>query len=507
MERALHRGDGSTDARRGAPAGRGDRSRARARSGVGCGRGGRELPEGGRRSPTSANIDYLGDYVRSPDGNLYFHNGLNRNDIFRVSRDGKIYLFAGNGTKGGHDRRRRPGQGRRPGHRAGARRRARRRADRSRPTTTTSTPRSSAASRPDGSKIETIAGTLTASAPLGDGKPALRGAHRHRQRHDRRARRHDLLDRALQPARQLEGPPAQARAGRHRHHRRGRRRQAARERQRRRPRSRSAPTPRAWRSAPTARSTSRCSTRRRSSGSTRPAASSASRARASRTSAADRAGPPGVATPTSTRPISVAAGTDGNVYIRSIGYDVSPSTSVILRVDENGVLQQYAGRLRGTCGAGGIDGEGATSVCMQNHSMTIGVDGDSGVTFADGRYLIRKVAPPLPGFDADGPRAAVRRRLPRSTSSTATAATCAPATASPARSLETFEYDAAKQSGRRGRRVRQPHADRARRRRQGAAIVAPGGQRTALTVDSDGLARERHQPGRRARSASPTTTG
>ena len=34
--------------------------------------------------------------------------------------------------------------------------------------------------------------------------------------------------------------------------------------------------------------------------------------------------------------------------------------------------------------------------------MTIGVDGDGGVTFADGRYLIRKVAPPLPGFDADG---------------------------------------------------------------------------------------------------------
>ena len=77
---------------------------------------------------------------------------------------------------------------------------------------------------------------------------------------------------------------------------------------------------------------------------------------------------------------------------------------MILRVDDNGILQQYAGRLTGTCGAGGIDGEGATSVCMQNHSMTIGVDGDSGVTFADGRYLIRKVAPPLPGFDAEGSR-------------------------------------------------------------------------------------------------------
>ena len=57
----------------------------------------------------------MGDYVRSPDGNLYLHNGLNRNDIFRISRDGKIYLFAGNGSKDrGDDRRRRPGQGRRP---------------------------------------------------------------------------------------------------------------------------------------------------------------------------------------------------------------------------------------------------------------------------------------------------------------------------------------------------------------------------------------------------------
>ena len=63
-----------------------------------------------------------------------------------------------------------------------------------------------------------------------------------RQRHDRRARRHDLLDRALQPARRLEGPPAQARAGRHRHDRRGRRRQAAPRTARPRPRSRSAAT-------------------------------------------------------------------------------------------------------------------------------------------------------------------------------------------------------------------------------------------------------------------------
>ncbi len=45
----------------------------------------------------------MGDYIRSPDGNLYLYNGLNRNDIFSISRDGKIYEFAGNGSRTGDD--------------------------------------------------------------------------------------------------------------------------------------------------------------------------------------------------------------------------------------------------------------------------------------------------------------------------------------------------------------------------------------------------------------------
>src|SRR5262249_47429483 len=95
-------------------------------------------------------------------------------------------------------------------------------------------------------------------------------------------------------------------------------------------------------------------------------------------------------------PWTVAPANDGPVYIRSIGSDVSPSSSVILKVDENGVLQQVAGRIQGSCGSGVPDGEAATSVCISNHSTTIGVDGDGAVTFADGRYLIRKVAAPMP---------------------------------------------------------------------------------------------------------------
>ena len=98
VERALHRGDGATIRAEALPpvvqtvAGT-------TNTGVGSGRGGANYPKDGQLA-TEANIDYMGDYVRSPDGNLYLHNGLNRNDIFRVSRDGKIYLFAGNGTKG-----------------------------------------------------------------------------------------------------------------------------------------------------------------------------------------------------------------------------------------------------------------------------------------------------------------------------------------------------------------------------------------------------------------------
>ena len=149
------------------------------------------------------------------------------------------------------------------------------------------------------------------------------------------------------------------------------------------------------------------------------------------------------------------------------------------------MLQQAAGRLRGTCGAGGVDGEGATSACIQNHSITIGVDGDNGVTFADGRYLIRKVAPPLPGFEADGlalPSAdglevyefdRLGRHLRTRDGFTGQV-------------LQTFEYDAAKQlTG-----MVDAFGNRTRIERDGAgkalAIVAPGGQRTALTVDGSG---------------------
>ena len=169
VERALHRGDGSTTRAEALPPIVKTLAGSRTR-GVGSGPApGSNFPAEGETA-VGANIDYLGDYVRSPDGNLYFYNGLNRNHIFRMSRDGKLYLFAGNGSRvlsgdGG------------PAKNAGL-----------------GTVQALAAApdgalliasydndiateqlrrvSPDGSLIETIAGTTNRQAPLGDGKPA-----------------------------------------------------------------------------------------------------------------------------------------------------------------------------------------------------------------------------------------------------------------------------------------------------------------------------------------------
>ena len=123
---------------------------------------------------TEANIDYLGDYVRSPDGNLYLHNGLNRNDIFRISRDGKIYLFAGNGSK---DRAMTGDGGPAKDAGLGIVSALAAAPDGSLLIASYSDDNYAKVIRrvsPDGSKIETIAGNATArTAPLGDGKPAL----------------------------------------------------------------------------------------------------------------------------------------------------------------------------------------------------------------------------------------------------------------------------------------------------------------------------------------------
>ena len=198
VERALHRGDGATIRGEALPpvvntvAGT-------TNTGVGSGRGGANFPKDGQLA-TEANVDYMGDYVRSPDGNLYLHNGLNRNDIFRISRDGKIYLFAGNGSKD----RAMTGDGG-PAKEAGL------------------GVVSALAAAPDGSLLIASYSDDNYAQVIRHGQPGrledredrrqrdrarrrwatasrrLRGPYRPGQRHDGRARRDDLLGRALQP--------------------------------------------------------------------------------------------------------------------------------------------------------------------------------------------------------------------------------------------------------------------------------------------------------------------
>ena len=453
---------------------------------MGGGRGDSNYPKDGQLA-TDANIDYMGDYVRSPDGNLFLYNGLNRNDVFRISRDGRIYLFAGNGARD----RELTGDGG-PAKNAGlgavsalaaAPDGSLLIADYSIDNYANVIRRFSA----DGSKVETIAGNATArTAPLGDGKPALEahigqvndmttapdGTVYWVERNSPTNGYKGLL-RKLAPdgivttvaglgtkVAGLTGAPAADIA--------------------------LGSDPKGVAVGPdgslyVALGAEKMVVKIDPAGTaTRFAGkgSSSERGAIKTGGAANASYIDGV--------YSVAASADGTVYFRISGYDTSPSSGVILKVDASGTLLQAAGRLIGTCGTGQPVGEAATSVCMQNHSMTIGVDGDGGVTFADGRYLIRKVAPPLPGFDAEG------LALPSSdglevyefdrngrhlrTRDGLTGAV-----------IKTFEYDAAKRLA----GIVDAYGNRTRIERDGAgvatAIVAPGGQRTTLAFNGDGF--------------------
>jgi hypothetical protein len=112
VERALHRGDGATIRAEALPPVV-NKVAGTTNTGVGSGRGGANFPKDGQLA-TEANIDYMGDYVRSPDGNLYLHNGLNRNDIFPDQPRRQDLRVRGQRLQGpGDDRRRRPGEERR----------------------------------------------------------------------------------------------------------------------------------------------------------------------------------------------------------------------------------------------------------------------------------------------------------------------------------------------------------------------------------------------------------
>ncbi|HEX6025802.1 MAG TPA: RHS repeat-associated core domain-containing protein [Solirubrobacter sp.] len=482
VERALHRGDGSTIRADALPPVVRTLAGTRTR-GVGGGHGAENFPKDGEDA-AGANIDYLGDYVRSPDGNLYLYNGLNRNDVFRVSRDGKIFHFAGNGTKGGNP----TGDGG-PAKDAGL----------GTVSALATTPDGALLIAgygdnyetqqirrvsPDGSKIETIAGNTNRQAPLGDGKPA-REAHLGLINDMVGApdgsiywvERYSAINGWKGRLRRI-GPDGivttVAGAGDIKPNTTG--------------------TP----AADIALGSDPRGVALGPDGSIYVALGlEKAVVKIAPDGTATRFAGRGVRTETGTiefgapaaesfidAPYSVAVANDGSVYIRSLG-DVRPSGSAILKVDEDGILQQHGGRLRGMCGAGAPDGEGATSVCIQNHSTTLGVDPDGGVTFADGRYLIRKITPPLPGFDPDGlalpsPDGLEVYEFDRNGRHLRTRDGITGAV------TKTFEYDAAK----RLIGVVDPFGKRTRIERDGSgvatAIVAPGGQRAPLVINNDG---------------------
>lgn len=483
VERTLHRGDGATIRAEALPPSV-VKLAGTTNTGVGSGRGGSNFPKDGQLA-TEANIDYMGDYVRSPDGNLYLHNGLNRNDVFRISRDGKIYLFAGNGSK---DRQMTGDGGPALSAGLGIVQALAAAPDGALLIASYSDDNYANVIRrvaPDGSKIETIAGNATArTAPLGDGKPALEAhigqvndmttapdgtiywVERYSATNGWKARLRKIGPNGIvstvagggdKPAE--NGTPASEVA--------------------------IGSDPKGVAVGPdgalyVALGLEKKVIKIAPDGTTTRFAGKGVANERGTIKTGGQASESYIDSP-----YTVAAAGDGTVYIRSLGNDVSPSASVILKVDQTGVLQQAAGRLRGTCGSGAPDGEAATSVCMQNHSLTIGTDGDGGVTFADGRYLIRKVAPPLPGFDPEGlalpsgdglevyefDRTGRHLRTRDGLTGAIT---------------ETFEYDAAKQlTG-----IVDADGNRTRIERAGAttAIVAPGGQRTELTLGADGFA-------------------
>ncbi len=101
-------------------------------------------------------------------------------------------------------------------------------------------------------------------------------------------------------------------------------------------------------------------------------------------------------------PVDVAMGRDGALYIRH-NQRGTPSGSLISRVRTDGRLEHVAGHLRGTCGySRSPEGEQATRSCIETSDGGMSIDGDGRVIFADGRHQIRRIDPPLPGFDRDG---------------------------------------------------------------------------------------------------------
>lgn len=191
-------------------------------------------------------------------------------------------------------------------------------------------------------------------------------------------------------------------------------------------------------------------------------------------------------------PTDVAMGRDGSLYIRH-DQNGTPSDSLISRVRPDGRLEHVAGHLRGDCGfSRSPEGEQATRSCIEGHAPQMTVDGDGRVVFADGRHQIRRIDPPLPGFDRDGyavpsPDGTEVWEFDRDGRHLATRQGLTGAT------LRTFGY------GTHGLSTitdGDGNVTKIERSASGApeAIVGPGGQRTTLKLDAAGWLEEARNP-------------
>lgn len=183
------------------------------------------------------------------------------------------------------------------------------------------------------------------------------------------------------------------------------------------------------------------------------------------------------------QPLKVAVDRNGVVYVMS---DSALSDRVrIWRVDGNGEMEVVAGRATGCGYSLSQDGEAALATCIEGHSRGLEIGPDGALYYGDGRYQIRKLVAPLPGFgvgefvlpSADGGELYEFDRFGRHLR-TKDAVTGALRLG--------FVYDSA------GRIAAVVDAygntttiERAANG-QPTGIVAPGGQRTALAVNGEG---------------------
>ncbi len=176
------------------------------------------------------------------------------------------------------------------------------------------------------------------------------------------------------------------------------------------------------------------------------------------------------------QPEGVAVAPDGTLYV------ADRLNHVIRRVGTNGIITTVAGT--GTGGYSGDGGAATDAQLLRPEAVAVGPDGSLYVA-GTGNHRVRRVGPPLPGFDegdlvlaeGDGRRLygfdTRGRHLRTVDARTGTV-------------LYRFHYDAAGRLtgvGDREGLVTQIERDAAG---QATAIVAPGGQRTALALSPDG---------------------